>query len=114
MPSFSACAKSILQNFLFPRFASLYINVQHMAPSRKQQVKSQSTSKNLTKSAVKKTTKSTMATSSKSSTSKAEDPNDPIYFWREYGTEHCFLSQWYESEFTTDANHDIVYKNAEQ
>lgn len=49
-----------------------------------------------------------MATSSV----KAED-SSPIYFWREYGDEHGYLSQWYNSPFHTDDS-TVVYQTAEQ
>ncbi|KAE8452326.1 hypothetical protein EG329_001026 [Mollisiaceae sp. DMI_Dod_QoI] len=39
--------------------------------------------------------------------------NEPIYFWREYGTPHCYMSQWYLSPFTEPAI-KTHYKTAEQ
>jgi hypothetical protein len=54
----------------------------------------------------------TMATVTTSDAAVEEGPK-PIYFWREYGDEWGFLSQWYESPFTT-ADKSIVFHTAEQ
>lgn len=37
----------------------------------------------------------------------------PIFFWREYGSQWGFLSQWYESPFHTGSK-DIIFQTAEQ
>jgi len=37
----------------------------------------------------------------------------PVFFWREYGSEWSFLSQWYDSPFHAE-DESIVYKTAEQ
>jgi hypothetical protein len=36
-----------------------------------------------------------------------------VYFWREYGSEFAFLSQWYASPFHAE-DKDIVFQTAEQ
>ena len=38
----------------------------------------------------------------------------PVYFWREYGDEHGYLSQWYHSPFHTDNGPTVIYQTAEQ
>jgi ribA/ribD-fused uncharacterized protein len=50
-----------------------------------------------------------MATSS----AKA-DVSSPVFFWREYGDKHGFLSQWYHSPFHTDDDSTVIYRTAEQ
>ncbi|KAE9376870.1 DUF1768-domain-containing protein [Stipitochalara longipes BDJ] len=48
-----------------------------------------------------------------SNVSKAEG-SSPVYFWREYGEEHGYLSQWYHSPFHTENDPTVVYQTAEQ
>jgi ribA/ribD-fused uncharacterized protein len=45
--------------------------------------------------------------------SECSADNKPVFFWREYGSEHGYLSQWYLSPFTTE-DKSIVYQTAEQ
>jgi ribA/ribD-fused uncharacterized protein len=40
--------------------------------------------------------------------------SSPIFFWREYGDEYGYLSQWYHSPFHTDDDSSVVYRTAEQ
>jgi len=48
-----------------------------------------------------------------SSSSVQTENNSPIFFWREYGTEHVCFSQWYHSPFHT-GDSTVVYLTAEQ
>ncbi|KAK0104695.1 hypothetical protein ONS95_004968 [Cadophora gregata] len=45
--------------------------------------------------------------------SLASKADSPIYFWREYGSQHSYLSQWYPSPFTVSGT-SITYTTAEQ
>lgn len=42
-----------------------------------------------------------------------QDLTGPIFFWREYGNEYGYLSQWYNSPFTTE-DKSIMFGTAEQ
>jgi hypothetical protein len=59
--------------------------------------------------------KALAAASSNSETSKKGAK--PIYFWREYGSPNCYLSQWYASPFHAEhspGGKEIIYQTAEQ
>jgi ribA/ribD-fused uncharacterized protein len=59
--------------------------------------------------------KALAAASSNSETSKKGAK--PIYFWREYGSPNCYLSQWYASPFYAEhspGGKEIIYQTAEQ
>ena len=47
-----------------------------------------------------------------SSTGAAQEEG-AVYFWREYGSEWAFLSQWYASPFQAEEE-GIVFQTAEQ
>jgi len=47
-----------------------------------------------------------------SSTEAAQD-QDAVYFWRKYGSEWGFLSQWYASPFHAE-DKEVIFQTAEQ
>lgn len=84
-----------------------------MASKRKREITSKHTTTESSRTRSKRNMSSTKPTTEVSTSSDSKNEGS-IYFWREYGSEHCFLSQWYRSDFTTDDDKNIVYKNAEQ
>jgi ribA/ribD-fused uncharacterized protein len=46
--------------------------------------------------------------------SSTPENDKPVFFWREYGDEHCYLSQWYHSPFRNPSDPTIIFQTAEQ
>lgn len=57
-----------------------------------------------------------VASSSTAIPSSNQEPkvDGPVFFWREYGDQNCYLSQWYASPFHTGDLKGIIYQTAEQ
>jgi ribA/ribD-fused uncharacterized protein len=46
--------------------------------------------------------------------SSTPEKEGPVFFWREYEGENCYLSQWYHSPFCNPSDPSIVFRTAEQ